>query len=48
VNVGVESFVRPFGPESIVVAGPWVSTVSSRLAISPGLPARSVACTRKV
>src|ERR687895_580307 len=47
-NVGVESPVRPVGPESIVVCGAAVSTVKARLAAAPVLPAASVARTSNV
>jgi hypothetical protein len=48
-NVGVESFVGPAGPESIVVCGAVVSTVQVKLAeVESGLPARSTARTSKV
>src|SRR5918992_5132135 len=47
-NVGVESLVRPVGPESIVVCGAAVSTVNARLAAAPVLPAASVARTSNV
>src|ERR671914_763962 len=47
-NVGVESPVRPVGPESIVACGAAVSTVNARLAAPPVLPAASVARTSNV
>src|SRR5918996_1377403 len=48
-NVGVESFVSPVGPESIVVCGAAVSTVIARLAgLVSVLPAASVARTSNV
>src|ERR671915_2562138 len=47
-NIGVESPVKPVGPESIVVCGAAVSTVIARLAAAPVLPAASVARTSNV
>jgi hypothetical protein len=49
VNVGVESFVAPTGPESSVVWGAVASTVKARLPRLPStLPAASRARTSKV
>ena len=48
-NVGVLSRVRPVGPESMIVSGPWVSTTKSRDAGEESvLSASSVARTKNV